>query len=88
MSLISLNATCGTTATLIFACRSSVAEVFIHNHSGGAIHVGAAGVTTGSGLQINNNSTASIRIYGGDSLYAVTASGTATIDLLITAPNP
>jgi len=88
MSILSLNATCGTTATLIYANRSSVAEVFIHNHSGGAIQVGGAGVTTANGLQINNNSTATVRIYAGDSLYAVTASGTATIDLLITAPNP
>jgi len=88
MTILSASTSCGTAATLIFSCRSSVAEVTVHNHGGGAIHLGTASVVVESGIHVKNNETVTLKMYAGDSLYAITETGTATVDLFVSAPNP
>lgn len=88
---MSLSVTVGTataTASEIFHCRAEACILKIHNHSGGAVYIGQAGITPNTGYQISNNAETDITIYNEDRLFVVVAQGTATIDILHTQPNP
>lgn len=76
------------TATLIHECRANVATIYITNHSGGAIHVGGSAVTSATGYQIGNGDAVSFTIYNGDKVYGYDTNGGASLDVLVTAPNP
>jgi hypothetical protein len=75
-------------ATLIYDCRANAATVYITNHSGGLIHVGGSAVNADNGYQIGNNNTVSFMVYNGDKVYGYDTNGGATVDVLVTAPNP
>lgn len=88
MSLSVTVGTATTTASLAFHCRSDVCVLSIHNHSGGAIVIGEAGVTVETGYEIPNGSEFTLTIYNEDKLFSVVHNGTATFDILHTQPNP
>lgn len=88
MSLSVTQGTATTTASLAFHCRAEVCVLSIHNHSGGAIAIGGAGVTVATGYEISNGSEFTLTIYNEDKLYSVSSSGTRTFDILHTQPNP
>jgi hypothetical protein len=88
MSLSVTVATATTTASLAFHCRADVCVLSLHNHSGGSIVIGGAGVTVATGYEIANNGQFTLTIYNEDKLYSVTNSGTKTFDILHTQPNP
>lgn len=76
------------TATLIYECRANVATVYITNHSGGQIHVGGSAVTQTTGYGVGNGNAVSFVVYNGDKVYGYDTNGGATLDVLVTAPNP
>lgn len=87
--LLTFGTTLGTaTPTLIYDCRANVAMIYITNHSGGAIHVGGDGVTSANGYQIGNGNAVSFTCYNGDKIYGYDSNGGASLDVLVTAPNP
>lgn len=89
MSLLTFGTTLGTaTPTLIYSCRANAATIYITNHSGGAIHVGGSTVTDTIGYQIGNGDSASFAVYAGDAVYGYDTNGGASLDVLVTAPNP
>jgi hypothetical protein len=88
MSLSVAQGTVTATAREIFHCRAEVCILSLHNHSGGAVYIGEAGVTTTTGYEIRNNGEFILTIYNEDKLFGVVSNGTATIDILHTQPNP
>jgi hypothetical protein len=88
MSLSVAQGTATGTASMVFHCRAEVCELQIHNHSGADVFIGSSGITSNTGYKIEHKSELAITIYNEDRLYAVTAGGTQTIDILHTQPNP
>ena len=75
------------TAVKIAAANEGYRDVYPHVTSNGAIYIGAAGVTTTTGLYIDKNSgIPSFRLNPQDELYAIAASGTETVTVMVVGP--
>lgn len=75
------------TAAVVVDAYEGYRNAFVHVTSNGACYVGPAGVTASTGLYIDKNSgIPQINIPPGDALYAVAASGTETLTVLVTGP--
>ena len=73
----------GTTATLLVAANIMDQTVQLHNLGGGAVYLGNASVTTANGYKMDNTDKLQIPVGDNEALYAITASGTNTVAVLI-----
>lgn len=80
MAIISSQVSVTTSATLLVADTIQAEEV--HLHATNTIYVGGADVTTSNGLKMDNGDKITFNTHNG-SLYAVTATGTATVYCLV-----
>jgi hypothetical protein len=70
-----------TTRQLIVPVDGSAQEVLLHSHSG-VVYIGGADVTVDNGYQVDNDDKLNFTVHPGDSIYAVTNSGSTEIVLL------
>jgi len=70
-----------TSPTLLAGAIAMNREVHIHNESG-TIYIGNANVTSDTGIKVDNNSHDIINLTPNETMYAVTASGTAIVWIL------
>lgn len=59
-----------------------VRKVRLHCESG-ALYIGNVGVTSGNGLKLDNNDKILIDLAEGEDLYAVTATGSTNLSILV-----
>lgn len=74
--MISTRTTVSTTAVKIVSAAINEPRTIVVRPDGNDIHVGGAGVTTTSGLKIDNNTNFTIQIPPNEELWAVVGSGT------------
>ena len=70
-------ATCTGAADQLVAARASRVSVVLVNRSSTAAYIGGSGVTTATGIVLNENDTLTLDTVA--AIYGATASGTATI---------
>ena len=70
-------ATCTGAADLLVAARASRIAVTLVNRSATTAYIGASGVTTSTGVKLNENETLTLDTVA--AIYGATCSGTATI---------
>ena len=80
MAIYSTQVTVTTTAQVIVNLDNVTQYVTLH--SKGATYVGGSGVTSTSGLHVENGDTLSLTIPEGCDLWAITNSGTHTLAVL------
>jgi hypothetical protein len=82
----------GTTATLLVAASIFHQTAYLHNLSGGGggggggnnpIFIGAANVTTSNGYKLNSGASITLSVENYDALYAICASGTVDVSVLV-----
>lgn len=71
--------TIGTTASRVAVAGSSPLHLDLHNESGQAVYIGQSDVTSSTGFHIDSHEHFQITLYGGNEIYACTASNTATL---------
>lgn len=71
-----------TTATLLVTANR--ADQMVYLHSKHAIFVGGPGVTTSTGYQMDNGDKLSMMLSDNESLYAISSSGTGTVQVMVT----
>jgi hypothetical protein len=82
--------TIGTVPTLIMSAPADIARgpagwFFVTNGSGGAVYLGGGTATSASnGAAVAASSTLTGYLFPSDNIYAVTASGTSVMGVLIT----
>jgi hypothetical protein len=59
-----------------------VRKVRLHSESG-ALYIGNVGVTSSNGLKLDNNDKILIDLAEGEDLYAVTATGSTNVSILV-----
>jgi hypothetical protein len=72
-----------TTPTLLVGATPSPKTVIIGGASLASVHIGGPDVTTANGVHGDHMDGVSIRLGQDDALYAVHASGTDTVEVLI-----
>jgi hypothetical protein len=70
-----------TSPTLLVGAIAMYREIHIHNESGN-IYIGNANVTTETGVKVDNNTHDIMHLSPNETMYAVTASGTANVWIL------
>lgn len=83
MAVLSQSITVGTTATLLVGATQAPKTVIISGHSLASVHIGGPGVTTANGVHADHLDGVAIRFGQDDALYAIHASGTDTVEVLI-----
>jgi hypothetical protein len=73
--------TVATTATLLIAADNQNRTCYFHSTSG-STYLGDSAVTTSSGLHLPNNTTITIMIPIGETLYGITNTGTTNVRVL------
>jgi hypothetical protein len=81
----------GTTATLLVAASIFHQTAYLHNLSGGGgggggnnpIFLGGPNVTTSNGYKLNSGASLTLSVENYDALYAICASGTVDVSVLI-----
>ena len=71
-----------TTRQLIVPVDGSAQEIHFHAASG-ICYIGGEDVTTDNGFKVDNGEKISMLLHPGDSLYAITSSGSVQIMLLV-----
>jgi hypothetical protein len=71
MGFLAVNYSVGTTAVLICPADSNPQNFHIHNNSSHTVYVGAANVTTTTGLNVLKQQTEEFYVVPGDALYAI-----------------
>lgn len=79
--------TAGTVATLVVAAppRGVACPVgwwYLTNGTGATIYLGGVNVTSSNGAQVAASATLTGFVFGSDSIYACTGSGTSTVGVL------
>jgi ATP-dependent protease HslVU (ClpYQ) peptidase subunit len=82
MAVQAQSVTVGTTATLLMGVTQSPKTVVITGHGNNDVYIGGPGVTTASGSNLKDATQWSLRLGQDDSLYAITGTGTHTIQVL------
>ena len=72
-----------TTPTLMVAADNLNRWVYIHNGGGAKIYIGDENVTTANGFHVANNESLQLFLPTDETLYAVVASNTNVITVLI-----
>lgn len=75
--------TINTTPTLMIAADNLNRWVYIHNGGGAKIYIGDENVTTVNGFHMANNESLQLFLPSDETLYAVVASSTNVITVLI-----
>lgn len=70
-----------TTRQLIIEPDGSTQEFHIHSESG-ISYVGGSDVTKDNGLKVDNNEKIILTVHPGDSIYAITATGSTVVMVL------
>ena len=73
----------GTSPTLIVTANRADQQVYLHSSSG-QVYLGNATVTTSTGYRMDNGDKLTMELSDNESLYAVTASGSATLIVMVT----
>ena len=84
----------GTTATLLVAANRGDQTTYLHNLAGGGggggggggnnpIFIGAANVTTSNGYKLNSGASLTLMVGDHEALYAICASGTVDVSVLV-----
>ncbi len=82
----------GTTATVLVPATAFDQTAYLHNLSGGGggggggsnpIFIGGANVTTANGYKLNSGSSLTLMVGDHEALYAICASGTVDVSVLI-----
>lgn len=73
----------GTTPTLIVTANRADQSVYLHSSSG-QLYLGNSTVTTSTGFRMDNGDKLTMQLSDNESLYAITASGTATLMVMVT----
>ena len=81
MSVSSADYTITTTRSIVVPVDNAAEEVHFHSSSG-TIYIGGADVTSSNGYKMDNGDKMVVQNHG-NAIYAVTASGTATLSTLV-----
>jgi hypothetical protein len=81
-TLDQINVTVTTTPTLILTTRIGGSRVKIGNESGKIVYIGGPAVTKDNGLSIKANAIEPFDFSSSSEIYAVVATGTASVTLL------
>jgi hypothetical protein len=82
----------GTTATLLVAASIFHQTAYLHNLAGGgggggggnnSIFLGGPNVTTANGYKLNSGASLTLMVENYDALYAICATGTVDVSVLI-----
>ena len=73
---------CGTTAAQIVAARAGRRNVILIQEGTTLVRIGAAGVTTATGVPLPGIAYSALTLDGGAALYCVTASGTQLVSFV------
>ena len=80
----------GTTATLLVASSIFHQTAYLHNLAGGGggggnhpIFLGGPNVTTANGYKLNSGASLTLMVENYDALYAICATGTVDVSVLI-----
>jgi hypothetical protein len=89
MALVHINATAGTTPSLLFTVQNGIGPtaVQIQNGDTASIWIGDASITTSGttkGHLITTGSTFQLWLHGNDSVWAISSAGTAAGAVVIT----
>jgi hypothetical protein len=82
MAIITRQVAVTTTSQSIVSVDNVVRKVRLHCESG-ALYIGNVGVTSSNGLKLDNNDKILIDLAEGEDLYAVTATGTTNVSILV-----
>lgn len=75
----SSSTTVGTTAVVVVAADNKYRQVHLHNAGGGKVYLGGADVTSSTGYHLANAESMSLEVPVGETLYAISASGTNSV---------
>lgn len=81
MAATSARISVGTSAVTLAADVDSGAAL-IRNRGTGAVYLGDASVTSSTGFQVDPGETVPVDLFPGDTLYAVSASGSNVVHVL------
>lgn len=79
----SQSVTIGTTAVVVVAADNKYRQVYLHNAGGGKVYLGGAAVTSSDGFHLANGEAATIEVPVNETLYAISASGTNAVIVLL-----
>jgi len=82
MAIITSQIAVTTNRVKIVDVDNVVRKVRLHCESG-ALYIGNVGVTSSNGLKLDNNDKILIDLAEGEDLYAVTATGSTTVSILV-----
>jgi len=71
------------TATLLLTANRADQTVALHSSSG-TIYIGGVGVTSTTGYKMDNGDKLTVQLSDNEALYAITAAGTATMQVYST----
>ena len=81
MAIVTSQVTVTTTSQVIVSVDNVNRDVLLHAKH--AIYVGNSGVTSSNGYLMDNGDEVRLSLTEGEDLYAVTASGTGTLHILV-----
>ena len=79
----SAQVTVNATPTVLVAATAFDQTAYLHNSGGGIVYLGAADVSTANGYKLDNGDKITIGVGDHEALYAITASGTNVVSVLI-----
>lgn len=86
MAFLSGQGTVGTSAAALIASSltgSNGSRALVRNRGTVAVYLGAVGVTTGTGFQLDPGESASFYMDGAETLYAISGSAAQRVDYLL-----
>lgn len=81
-SRATVDTTAGGTAIILPGTYIDGAEVIVRNRGSVAVYLGASGVTTSTGFQLDPSESVSFRLARAESLYGITGSSSAVVHVL------
>jgi len=57
-------------------------EVYLHNEHGSAVYLGGSNVTTGTGFELANNGSVTMKIPQDNELFAISSSGSGNLHVV------
>jgi hypothetical protein len=57
-------------------------EVYLHNEHGSAVYLGGSNVTTGTGFELANNASVTMKIPQDNELFAISSSGSGNLHVV------
>jgi hypothetical protein len=76
--------TVATTATKVYTGEAGAREVTIENHGTTDVYIGKSGVLTTTGFLLPGTKGASVTLPSTKDIYAIVASGTQAVSVLVT----